>query len=206
MILNHLLPYFSDLMLIIVSGFAGSGKSTLAEAVGKQFGLQVVHASHLLQQLREKEAEDLDLMHTKAGSGWWESKEAADYMKAREKDSSMDKALDKELLAIAEKGDVVLDSWTMPWLCDKGIKVWLSAKAETRAKRVAERDKLKYEDVLKKIKDRDKKTAGIYKKIYGFEMGKDFKPFDIVVITDGISQDYVRKTVIKKISGLEGYK
>src|SRR3989338_7091985 len=117
----------------------------------------------------------------------------------------MDKALDKELLAIAEKGDVVLDSWTMPWLCDKGIKVWLRAKAETRAERVAERDKLKCEDVIKKRKDRGKKTAGIYKKIYGFEMGKDFKPFDIVVITDVISQDYVMKTVIKKISKLEGY-
>jgi len=193
-------------MLIIVSGFAGSGKSTLADYLGKQFGLPVVHASHLLQQLKQKGMAELDTATTKAGSGWWESKEAQDYMKQRQKDDSMDKALDKELLAIAGKGNVVLDSWTMPWLCKEGIKVWLNAKAETRAKRVSERDNLKYKDVLKKIKERDKKTAGIYKKIYGFEMGKDYSPFDVVVITDKLTQDDVRKIVVEKIKELEGNK
>ena len=193
-------------MLIIVSGFAGSGKSTLADYLGKQFSLPVVHASHLLQQLKQKEMAELDTASTKAGSGWWESKEAQDYMKQRQKDDSMDKALDKELLAIAGKGNVVLDSWTMPWLCKDGIKVWLNAKAETRAKRVSERDNLKYKDVLKKIKERDKKTAGIYKKIYGFEMGKDYSPFDVVVITDKLAQEDVRKIVVEKIKELEGNK
>ena len=206
MILNNLTPYFSDCMLIIVSGFAGSGKSTLADSIGKNFGLKVVHASHLLQQLKQKEMNELDTTKTKAGSGWWEGKEAQDYMKQRQKDSSMDKALDKELLEIAEKGDVVLDSWTMPWLCKKGIKIWLNAKAETREKRVSERDNLKYQDVLKKIKERDKKTAGIYKKIYGFEMGKDYSPFDLVIITDKLQQEDVRKIAIKKIMELEGSK
>lgn len=190
-------------MLIIVSGFAGSGKSTLAESIGKAYGLPVVHASHLLQQLKQKGMTELDTENTKAGSGWWEGKEAQEYMKQRQKDSSMDKALDKELLAIAEKGNVVLDSWTMPWLCDKGIKVWLNAKAETRAKRVSERDNLKYQDVLKKIKERDKKTAAIYKKIYGFEMGKDYSPFDIVIITDKLQQEDVKKIAIQKIKELE---
>jgi len=193
-------------MLIIVSGFAGSGKSTLADNLGKHFGLPVVHASHLLQQLKSKQAQELDTSNTKAGSGWWESKEAQDYMKQRQKDASMDKALDKELLAIAGKGNVVLDSWTMPWLCKNGVKVWLNAKSETRAKRVSERDNLKYKDVLKKIKERDRKTAGIYKKIYGFEMGKDFSPFDVVIITDKLAQEDVRKIAIKKIKGLEGNK
>ena len=60
--------------------------------------------------------------------------------------------------------------------------------------------------MLKKIKERDKKTAGIYKKIYGFEMGKDYSPFDLVIITDKLQQEDVRKIAIKKIMELEGSK
>ena len=194
------------IVLIIVSGFAGSGKSTLSESLGKEFGLKVVHASHLLKELQTKKASELDTEHTAAGSGFWESIEGQKFLEKRQKDSSMDRALDKKLLEIAKKGNVVLDSWTMPWLCKNGVKVWLNAKSETRAKRVSERDNLKYKDVLKKIKERDRKTAGIYKKIYGFEMGKDFSPFDVVIITDKLAQEDVRKIAIKKIKGLEGNK
>ncbi|MEK6941463.1 MAG: cytidylate kinase family protein [archaeon] len=171
-------------MLIIVSGFAGSGKSTLAEALAVHFGLEFVHASDLLKKLKTQKVYEIDVKNTKAGSGFWESAKGKKYLQARQKDSSMDRALDKLLLEIAAKGNVVLDSWTMPWLCKKGFKIWLEVSAKERARRVARRDGFDEKKVLEKILERDKITTGIYKKLYGFEMGADKKVFGMIIGSD----------------------
>lgn len=186
-------------MLIIVCGFAGSGKSTLSELLGKEFGLKVVHASHLLKELATKKVEELDVEHTQAGTGFWESKEGQKYLEKRQTDSSMDLALDKKLLEIAAKGNVVLDSWTMPWLSKTGYKIWLNVSPQVRAKRVASRDGLNEKEVLQKILERDKKTSGIYAKLYGFTIGQDFAPFDLILDADKLNEKQVFETVKKKI-------
>ncbi len=179
-------------MIIIVSGFAGSGKSTLAEKLAAQHALKCVHASGLLRQLQERAVHQLQASEAKANTGWWESPAGKAYLEKRMKDPSMDKALDAELQKIAAAGDVVLDSWTMPWLFKgNAFKVWLRASAETRAKRVSGRDKLDEKEVYKKLKERDEKTAAIYKKIYGFDLGKDLRPFTLVLDTDTLNEEQV---------------
>lgn len=187
-------------MLIIVSGFAGSGKSTLTEKLASQFGIPFVHASDVLKQLRTKKPEQIDAKKTEAGKGFWESKEGDAFMKQREIDDSTDKALDKMLLEIADKENVVLDSWTMPWLCKKGFKIWLHASPKVRAKRVSERDKLEEKKVLEKIIERDKKTAELYKKIYGFSIGEDLEPFQLVINTDNLKEKEVFGIAYQKVS------
>lgn len=188
-------------MLIIVSGFAGSGKSTLVEKLAKHFNLEFVHASDLLHQLKTKKAFELDPSHTLAGTGYWESSEGKKYLLERQKDGSMDRELDKLLLEIADKGNVVLDSWTMPWLCKKGFKIWLEVSPKVRAKRVAKRDGLDEKMVLQKILERDKITAGIYKKLYGFEMKPDKKVFDLIIRNSGMTKEQVFKKAVEKIKG-----
>ncbi len=183
-------------MLIIVSGFAGSGKSTLAEKLAAKHGLKCIHASGLLRQLQERAAGQLKADEAKANTGWWESKEGKAYLEKRLKDPSMDKALDKELLRIAAGDNAVLDSWTMPWLFEgKAFKVWLKTSLGVRAKRVAGRDKLDEREVHAKLKERDEKTAEIYRNIYGFELGRDFAPFDLVLDTDALNEEQVFKRV-----------
>ena len=186
-------------MLIIVSGFAGSGKSTLTEALAAHFGLDFVHASDLLKKLQKQGASGLDTSRTKAGSGFWESDEGKKYLHERQKDGSMDKELDRLLLKIAEKGNVVLDSWTMPWLCKSGFKIWLEVSAKERARRVAERDGLDKKIVLAKILERDKITAEIYKKLYGFDLSPDKKVFDLIIAGDGLRVEDVQKIAISNI-------
>ena len=178
-------------MLIIVSGFAGSGKSTLAEKLAEHFNIEFVHASDLLHQLRSKAPKALDTKHTKAGSGFWESSEGKKYLHERERDGSMDRELDALLLEIAQKGNVVLDSWTMPWLCKKGFKIWLKTDPKARAKRVAERDGIEEKEVLEKIKERDKITAQIYEKLYGFKLGPDEKVFDLIIDNSNLKKQEV---------------
>ena len=177
-------------MIIIVAGLAGSGKSTLADSITKELGLKCVHASGILRELAEKEIGHVD-EGTGRNEGWWEGEEGRKYLQKRLSDGSMDRAVDKKLLEIIKEGDVVLDSWTMPWLSKKGFKIWLETPLKERAIRVAGRDNLPEDKVYPALKERDEKTAQIYKKLYGFELGKDFKVFDLVLDTNGLSSGEV---------------
>ena len=57
-------------------------------------------------------------------------------------DPAFDKRIDEKLLELAKQGNVVLDSWTMPWLLKGGFKIWLEASSTVRAKRVVTRDNI----------------------------------------------------------------
>ncbi len=186
-------------MLIIVSGFAGSGKSTLAKKLAEEYGLKSVHASDILRKLREKSISEIDASSTSASSGWWESNEAEEYLKKRMEDGRMDNALDKKLKEIAERGDVVLDSKTMGNLSKNGFRIWLDASAEKRAERIAERDKLNEQEVLRKINERDSADRKIYKKLYGFSLGENLEGFDLVIHSDGLTAEDVFGKAVKAI-------
>jgi len=185
--------------VIIVAGLAGSGKSTLVENLAKEFNLRPVFASGILHAMREEELKNIKVSEVSHGKGWWESKEGKEYLEERMKDPSMDKKLDEKLLEIIEEGNVVVDSWTMPWLSKKGFKIWLEVSVEERARRVAERDQLPLEEVIIAIRNRTEKTAEIYRKIYGFELGKDFAPFDFVLHSDNFTQEETFEKVKKEI-------
>ena len=181
--------------VIIVSGLAGSGKSTLSQQIAKKFGMKCIHASGILRELMEKHVDEITEGAGK-NTGWWESSEGRKFLENRTKDGKFDRMLDKKLLEIIEHGNVVLDSWTMPWLSKKGFKIWLNASVEVRAKRVSGRDAKSIEDVEDSIRERDEKTANIYKELYGFDLGKDFSPFDFVLDTESMKrQDVFEKAL-----------
>lgn len=191
---------YADIMLIIISGFAGSGKSSLADALGKKLGLKVVHASSLLREMKEKGVSALDQEKVEKLHDWWESEEGKKFMKMRSEDTSLDIALDKKLIEIAKKGNIVLDSWTMPYLYKgNAFRVWLNASAEIRAKRVSGRDKLDFNDVLGKIKARDSETKDLYERLYNFKMGKELGKFNLVINTGELSQEEVFNKVLDAI-------
>lgn len=169
--------------VIIISGVAGSGKSTLCDNLARSLGWKAVHASGIYRQIQAHQKK-LDAFKAKQGKGYWESNEALKYYDKRLKDLSMDQQVDQELLRVIKKGNVVLDSWAMPWLSKKGLKIWLAISEKERLKRLAKRDHMKPSEVAKRIQIKEKKTAAIYKKLYEFEFGKDLTPFHLVIHTD----------------------
>lgn len=188
--------------LILISGFAGSGKSSLADSLGKKLGMKVIHASAILKEMATKGVSALENASPEKIAHWWEGDEAKKFMKKRQKDGSLDIALDKKLLEIAKGGNLILDSWTMPYLYKgKAFKVWLEASAQTRAKRVSGRDGLEYDQVLSKIKARDADTKALYQRLYNFSMGENPELFDLVVETDRFNQEEVFKKVYGAIQG-----
>jgi len=176
-------------IVICICGMAGSGKSTVAKKLAEKYGLKYYSGGDALKALAiEKGYRPLE-------KGWWESPEGLSFLENREENPEFDKAVDRKLLEVAEKGNVILDSWTMPWLLKKGFKIWLEASLRKRAERVAKRDGISVEKALEALKSKEKKTKTIYKKLYGFSLGEDFEPFHLILDTDNLSAKEVFQTL-----------
>ena len=172
-------------VVICVCGMAGCGKSTVAKKLAEKYGLRYFSGGNALKALA------LEAGYKPSQRGWWETAEGMKFLQQRMKDPKFDKRVDEKLLELANQGNVVLDSWTMPWLLKEGFKVWLEASPHVRARRVAGRDGISVENVLKVLKEKDKRTQVIYKGLYGFNLGNDFSPFNLILDTDELDVDEV---------------
>ena len=167
--------------VICISGMAGTGKSTLAKKLAQKYNLKYYSGGDALKDLAKDEGYDIN------AQGWWESPVGLDFLQKRVNDPKFDKAVDNKLLEYANQGNVLLDSWTMPWLLKGGFKIWLEASFEKRAARVAERDNLTYTEAVKVLGEKEGHTKSIYKTLYGFSLGDDLAPFDFVLDTDNLN-------------------
>jgi cytidylate kinase len=182
--------------VICISGMAGTGKSTLSKKLAEKYNLKCYSGGDALKELANAEGYDASCQ------GWWESPEGLKFLNERINDPKFDKAVDAKLLEYAEQGNVLLDSWTMPWLLKDGFKIWLLASLEKRAARVAERDRITVDEAFKVLKEKEDRTKAIYKKLYGFALGEDFTPFDLVLDTDNLNADEVFGVLCKVISNV----
>ncbi len=174
---------------ICICGMTGCGKSTVAKRLAEKYGLRHVSGGDALKDLAADEG------YKVGGRGWWESDEGMRFFEERMDDFEFDRRVDAKLLEQAREGRVVLDSWTMPWLFDGGFKVWLEASEDARASRLAGRDGMLAEDALKVLREKDERTRSIYEKLYGFSLGEDFSPFDMIFDVSLLGADEVFETL-----------
>jgi len=172
-------------IVICICGMAGSGKSTVAKKLAEKYGLKYYSGGEALKALAAEEG------FRPLRRGWWETEEGTCFLEKRAKDPRFDKAVDKKLLELAKQGNVVLDSWTMPWLLKKGFKIWLEASPVKRAERIVKRDGISLREALKALRNKDEQTKTIYKKIYAFGLGEDFRPFHLILDTDNLKAEEV---------------
>ena len=183
-------------IVVCISGMAGTGKSTLAKKLAEKYGLRYYSGGDALKALAAEEGYD------SSSRGWWESPEGLGFLAKREENLEFDKAVDDKLLEYAQQGCVLLDSWTMPWLLKTGFKIWLIASVEKRAERIAERDNLSAEEALQVLKEKEARTKSIYKKLYGFTLGEDLEPFNLVLDTDNLNAGEVFQTLCMVMDNL----
>ena len=183
-------------IVICICGMTGSGKSVLAKKLAQKYGLKYCSGGDALKALAVEEG------YKPFERGWWESKEGMRFLKKRGKDPKFDEAVDRKFLELAQQGNVILDSWTMPWLLKKGFKVWLEASPEKRAERIANRDEIGVREALKALRNKEERTKAIYKKLYGFSLGEDFTPFNLILDTDNLKAGEVFQVLCKVIDNV----
>jgi cytidylate kinase len=166
-----------------------SGKSTVARRVAGRYDLRLYSGGDALKALA------IEAGYKPLNRGWWESKEGLKFLQQRRDDPDFDTKVDIKLLEYAKKGKVVLDSWTMPWLFDNGFNIWIDASKEVRVKRLAKRDNLSLSEALRILEEKEETTKQIYKKLYGFSLGEDFSPFELIMDTNKLDADEVFQVV-----------
>jgi len=176
-------------VVICIAGLTACGKSTAARRLAKKYGFKYVSGGIALKDLA------IRMGYKAQEKGWWETTEGMRFLERRLHDSRFDKHVDEELLTWAEQGNVVLDSWTMPWLFKSGFKIWIEVSPEERAKRLARRDKISLREASKAIEEKDGMTKRIYERLYGFKLGEDFSPFDVILDTELLSGDETFETL-----------
>jgi len=183
---------------IIISGPPAIGKTTIAIGLAKEFGLKYLSGGDVLKDMAKEKG-----FHTE-GDDFWDTEAGMTFLNMRKGNSEFDKLVDEKLKKIFVTEDVVITSYTLPWLVKDGIKIWLAGSQEISAKRMTTRDNISYDDALGIVKKRYEENKMIYKKLYGFNFGDDLSVFSEIINTDGLGPEQVlelAKKAVKKHYG-----
>ncbi|MEM2454477.1 MAG: hypothetical protein QXN21_00825, partial [Candidatus Bathyarchaeia archaeon] len=63
------------------------------------------------------------------------------------------------------------------------------------------RDKISFEEALKRMKEREARTKEIYRRLYGFKLGEDFRPFHVILDVNNLNEDEVFEALRLIIDG-----
>jgi CMP/dCMP kinase len=164
---------------IVISGWPAVGKTTIAESIAKDFNLKLCNGGDILKTMAFERGYSSSLNHD-----WWDTEEALVFMNERNSDPNFDKEVDNRLIEIVNGGNVVITSYTLPWIADATINFWLQGSVDNRAKRMAMRDNISVDEAKKIVLRRDNENKLIYKKIYNFDFGEKLDVFDFAFNTD----------------------
>ncbi|HWP78592.1 MAG TPA: AAA family ATPase [Candidatus Nitrosotenuis sp.] len=181
---------------IIISGPPAIGKTTISKGLAKEFGMKSLSGGDVLKELANEQGFKTD------GDDWWDTKEGMMFLAQRKNNYEFDKKVDEKLKEIFSKGNVVITSYTLPWLVTGGIKIWLAGSRENSAKRMQTRDKTTLQESLQIVKTRYDENKSLYKKLYGFDFGEDLSVFDVIINTDGLDAQKVLEIAIQKVRDL----
>ena len=170
---------------IVISGPPAVGKTTVAKGLAKEFNFQYLSGGDVLKQMAKEQGFDSD------GDDWWDTPEGMKFLNQREQNSEFDKNLDKKLTNLFNQGGMVITSYTLPWLIENGVKIWLEGSHESSTKRMQSRDNMSSENAYEITKARFDKNKALYKKLYGFSFGEDKDVFDVIINTDNLTANQV---------------
>ena len=181
---------------VVVSGPPAIGKTTVAKGLATEFKLEYLSGGDILKDLASEQG------FSSAGDDWWDTKEGMEFLTHRKDNPEFDKKVDEKLKVLFQNGGVVITSYTLPWMVNGGIKIWLAGTAENSAKRMQNRDNVTELHALDIVKTRFNENKIIYKELYNFEFGEDLSVFDSIIETDGLNAKQVfeeAKSVVRRL-------
>ena len=181
---------------VVVSGPPAIGKTTIAKGLASEFNLTHLSGGDILKEFANEQG------FSSSGDDWWDTDEGMQFLNQRKNNPEFDKKVDEKLKTLFEDGGVVITSYTLPWMVDGGIKIWLSGTFENSAKRMQNRDNVSEINALEIVKKRFNENKIIYKNLYDFEFGEDLSVFDRIVETDGLNAEQVldkTKSIVREL-------
>jgi len=184
-------------MSIVISGWPAVGKTTIAENLAKNFNLKLWNGGDILKMMAYERGYSSSLNHD-----WWDKEEAAKFMKERNNNPTFDREVDNRLIELVKEGNVVITSYTLPWISDATVNFWLQGSVDNRSKRMSMRDKIDINTAKKIVQRRDVENKLIYQKLYQFEFGEKLDVFDFAMNTDILSLEsliIISKNIVENV-------
>jgi cytidylate kinase len=177
---------------IVLSGLPAAGKTTVAEIISSKLGFKMIGGGEILKEMA------LDRGYKVTGKEWWDTPDGVKFVKERESNPDFDKEADRRLAKKIEKGDIVVTSYTAPWITEAGFKVWLEGSVKRRTERMAKRDGTEVSEMKEVMRFRDSENKRLYKNLYNIDYGIDKTPFALIVDTNEIAPEEVADIIIKR--------
>jgi len=181
---------------VIISGPPAIGKTTVAKGLAKEFDLTYLGGGDILKELAKEQG------FQTGGDDWWDTSEGMKFLNQRSENPEFDKKVDNKLRELFLKGNKVITSYTLPWLVDDGIKIWLAGTLENSARRMKTRDNMDEKEALAIVKKRYEENKKLYKKLYNFDFGENLSIFDKIIDTDELDATKVleiAKSTVKEM-------
>ena len=169
-------------MRIAISSKSGCGNTTVSTLLSEKLGYPMVNFT-FRQMAQER------------GVDFWT------FCRMAEDDYDIDRELDRRQVEMAmDQKDCILASRLAIWMLKEAdLKVYLTATAETRAKRVYTREGGSLEERYKETVRRDENDTNRYKTIYGIDNSKPEEYADLIIATDDKTPDEIVSLIIKEV-------
>ncbi len=182
---------------IVICGMPASGKTTVARIIGKRLGIEAIGGGEILREIAK------DRGYNPEGDDWWDTEEGIRFLRERAADLNFDKEADRRMIEKANRGNIIITSYTAPWIVKNAFKVWLDAHEHKRIERMAKRAGVEQKEIEHVVWLRDKENTELYDRLYKVQLGKDKKPFDLIVDTDNMKPEQVADIIMKKMQELD---
>ena len=152
-------------MRITISGLAGSGTTTVAELLSKELSMDVISAGEMFRAIAKEKSLPL-----------------GDFNKLAENNDDFDRRIDeKQGEEAMRRGKVIVEGRLSGFFVPHAdLKIWLKAPIEIRARRVAGREGMAYEEARAAMKNREQSEHKRYEQYYGINLG-DLSIYDLVI-------------------------
>ena len=169
-------------MRIAISSKSGCGNTTVSTLLSEKLGYPMVNFT-FRQMAQER------------GVDFWT------FCRMAEDDYDIDRERDRRQVEMAmEQKDCILASRLAIWMLKEAdLKVYLTATAETRAKRVYTREGGSLEERYKETVRRDENDTNRYKTIYGIDNSKPEECADLIIATDDKTPDEIVSLIIQEV-------
>ena len=176
-------------MIITLGGLPGSGKTTVARILADSLKMEYINAGDIFRNLAAKKGMTLE-----------------EFGFFAERNPNIDRAIDKKLLEIARRDNVILEgrlAGIMLELNDvEALKVWLEAPLEVRVERVKGRDAKSTEAALSDTQTREKSEWDRYYNIYHVDI-RDLSVYNMVVQTKDRTPEEIADEIIERFRELQ---
>ena len=169
-------------MRIAISSRSGCGNTTVTKLLSEKLGYPMINFT--FRQMAEER-----------GMKFW------DFCRLAETDYDIDRELDRRQVEMAMAvPDCVLGSRLAIWMLrEADLKVYLTASAETRARRILKREGGTFEERYRETVERDNHDSARYMKIYGIDNTSAEEVADLVISTDDKTPEEIVSIIASRV-------